>query len=163
MSFQLELHSSVIFYYFTATFVRWTFLKKIARFGSHSLWILYMWPVRTKIKNCKMKKIKLNQNPLNTFGAITCGHTLYPYIAHFMLYIFGIIHLCKCMCNSYIYWTVHHCNSWKQKTNLMSLAIFISLLMHSTGFGHKYIHYQELTTILLNYHIVRVFCKEWRV
>jgi len=31
----------------------------------------------------------------------------------------------------YIYWTVHHCNSWKQKTNLMSLAIFISLLLCS--------------------------------
>ena len=28
-----------------------------------------------------------------------------------------------------------HC-SWKQKTNLMSLAIFISLLMRSTCFGH---------------------------
>ena len=23
-----------------------------------------------------------------------------------------------------LHWTVHHCNSWKQKTNLMSLAIF---------------------------------------
>jgi len=25
---------------------------------------------------------------------------------------------------SHIYWTVHHCNSWKKKTSLMSLAIF---------------------------------------
>ena len=39
----------------------------------------------------------------------------------------------------------------------MSLAIFISLLMYSTCFGHKHIHHQERTTILLNYHIGRVF------
>jgi len=39
----------------------------------------------------------------------------------------------------------------------MSLAIFISLLMRSKCFGHYYIHHQELTTILLNYHIGRVF------
>ena len=29
---------------------------------------------------------------------------------------------------SYIYWTVHHCNSWKQKTNLKSLAILFHFL-----------------------------------
>jgi len=39
----------------------------------------------------------------------------------------------------------------------MSLAIFISLLMRSTCFGHLYIHHQELATVLLNYHIGRVF------
>jgi len=38
----------------------------------------------------------------------------------------------------------------------MSLAIFFSLLMCSTCFGHKYIHYQELATILLNCHIGRI-------
>jgi len=38
-----------------------------------------------------MKKIKLNQNPFNTIGAITCGQTLYPYTAHFMMYFFGKI------------------------------------------------------------------------
>jgi len=36
-----------------------------------------------------MKKIKLNQNPFNKFGATTCGQTLYPYIAHFMLYFWN--------------------------------------------------------------------------
>jgi hypothetical protein len=33
---------------------------------------------------------------------------------------------------------------------------FISLLMCSPCFGHKYIHHQELATILLNYNIGRV-------
>jgi len=32
----------------------------------------------------------------------------------------------------------------------------ISLLMCSTCFGHKYIHHQELATILSNYHIGRI-------
>jgi len=37
----------------------------------------------------------------------------------------------------------------------MSLAILFLLLMYSTYFGHKYIHHQELATVLLNYHIGR--------
>jgi len=32
-----------------------------------------------------------------------------------------------------------------------------SLLMCSTCFGHEYIHHQELATLLLNYHIGRIF------
>ena len=38
----------------------------------------------------------------------------------------------------------------------MSLAIFISLLMCLTCFGHQYIHHQELANVLLNYHIGRL-------
>ena len=34
-------------------------------------------------------------------------------------------------------------------------CFFISLLMYSTYFGLQYIHYQELATMLLNYHIGR--------
>jgi len=35
----------------------------------------------------------------------------------------------------------------------MSLAIFILLLRYSTCFGHEYAHLQELSTMMLNYHI----------
>ena len=38
----------------------------------------------------------------------------------------------------------------------MSLAVFISLLMCSTCFGHYYIHHEELPTVLLTYHIGRI-------
>jgi len=33
---------------------------------------------------------------------------------------------------------------------------FISLIMRSTYFGHKYIHLQERVTVLMNYHIGRL-------
>ena len=37
---------------------------------------------------------------------------------------------------SNIYWTVHHCNSWRMKDQLDVTCYFISLLMCSTCFGH---------------------------
>ena len=58
---------------------------------------------------------------------------------------------------SNVYWTVHHCNSWRIKGQLGVNCYFISLLMYSTGFGHQYIHHQERATVLLNYHIRRFF------
>ena len=36
-----------------------------------------------------------------------------------------------------VYWTVHHCNSWRMKDQLDATCYFISLLMCSTCFGHK--------------------------
>ena len=42
------------------------------------------------------------------------------------------------------------------KDQLDVTCYFISLLMHSTCFGHYYIHHQELATVLLNYHIGRL-------
>ena len=57
---------------------------------------------------------------------------------------------------TYVYWTVHHCDSWRIKDQLDVTCYFISLLMCSTCFGHQYIHHQELVTILLNYHIGRI-------
>ena len=42
------------------------------------------------------------------------------------------------------------------KDQLDVTCYFISLLMCSTCFGHKYIHHQELATVLLNYHIGRI-------
>ena len=50
----------------------------------------------------------------------------------------------------YVYWTVHHCDSWRIKDQLDVTCYFISLLMCSTCFGHYYIHHRELVTILLN-------------
>ena len=35
-----------------------------------------------------------------------------------------------------VYWTVHHCNSWRMKDQLDVTCYFISLLMCSTCFGH---------------------------
>jgi len=37
---------------------------------------------------------------------------------------------------SYVYWTVHHCDSWRIKDQLDVTCYFISLLMCSTCFGH---------------------------
>ena len=37
---------------------------------------------------------------------------------------------------SYVYWTVHHCDSWKIKDQHDVTCYFISLLMCSTCFGH---------------------------
>ena len=38
--------------------------------------------------------------------------------------------------STYVYWTVHHCNSWRIKDQLDVTCYFISLLMCSTCFGH---------------------------
>ena len=57
---------------------------------------------------------------------------------------------------SNVYWTVHHCNSWRMKDQLDVTCYFIPLLMCSTCFGHQYIHHQELATVLMNYHIGRL-------
>jgi len=35
-----------------------------------------------------------------------------------------------------VYWTVHHCNSWRIIDQLDVTCYFISLLMYSTCFGH---------------------------
>ena len=35
-----------------------------------------------------------------------------------------------------VYWTVHHCNSWRMKDQLDVTCYFISFLMCSTCFGH---------------------------
>ena len=35
-----------------------------------------------------------------------------------------------------VYWTVHHCNSWRMKNQLDATCYFISLIMRSTCFGH---------------------------
>ena len=40
------------------------------------------------------------------------------------------------LCQSNVYWTVHHCNSWGMKNQLDVTCHFISLLMRSTCFGH---------------------------
>ena len=37
---------------------------------------------------------------------------------------------------SNVYWTVHHCNSWRIKDQLDVTCYFISLLICSTCFGH---------------------------
>ena len=37
---------------------------------------------------------------------------------------------------SNVYWTVHHCNSWRMKDQLDVNCYFISLIMCSTCFGH---------------------------
>ena len=37
---------------------------------------------------------------------------------------------------SNVYWTVHHCNSWRMKDQLDVTCYFISLIMRSTCFGH---------------------------
>ena len=37
---------------------------------------------------------------------------------------------------SNVYWTVHHCNSWRIRGQLDVTCYFISLLMCSTCFGH---------------------------
>jgi len=49
-----------------------------------------------------------------------------------------------------VYWTVHHCNSWRMKDQLDVTCYFISLIMRSTCFGHQYIHLQELATVLMS-------------
>ena len=47
----------------------------------------------------------------------------------------------QCACTnmsvpSNVYWTVHHCNSWRMKNQLDVTCYFISLIMRSTCFGH---------------------------
>ena len=48
--------------------------------------------------------------------------------------------LCTLLSNilslSNVYWTVHHCNSWRMKDQLNVTWYFISILMCSTCFGH---------------------------
>jgi len=48
-----------------------------------------------------------------------------PERKHFSKYqVYTVKSIVKLVNKSYIYWNVHHCNSWKQKTNFVSLAIF---------------------------------------
>jgi len=42
----------------------------------------------------------------------------------------------KSFMESYVYWTVHHCDSWRIKDQLDVTCYFISRLMCSTCFGH---------------------------
>ena len=42
----------------------------------------------------------------------------------------------KHISSSNVYWTVHHCNSWRMKDQLDVTCYFISLIMRSTCFGH---------------------------
>ena len=58
-------------------------------------------------------------------------------------------------CESNVYWTVHHCNSWGMKNQLDVTCYFISIIMRSTCF-EQYIHLQEPATLLMNYHISRL-------
>jgi len=37
---------------------------------------------------------------------------------------------------SHVFWTVHHCDSWRTKDQLDVTCYFISLLMRPTCFGH---------------------------
>jgi len=46
------------------------------------------------------------------------------------------IHFCNGYNESYVYWTVHHCDIWRIKDQLDVTCCFISLLMYSTCFGH---------------------------
>ena len=50
---------------------------------------------------------------------------------------------------SNVYWTVHHCNSWRMKDQLDVTCYFISLLMCSTCFGHYDIHHQVMLLAIL--------------
>ena len=47
-------------------------------------------------------------------------------------------------------------NGWGKKNQLDVTCYFISLIMCSTCFGHKYIHLQEPATVLMNYHVGRL-------
>ena len=40
------------------------------------------------------------------------------------------------VCAPNVYWTVHHCNSWRMKNQLDVTCYFISVIMCSTCFGH---------------------------
>ena len=48
-----------------------------------------------------------------------------------------------------VYWTVHHCDNWRIKTQLDATWYFIVLLIGCTCFEHCYAHHQELATVML--------------
>ena len=48
-----------------------------------------------------------------------------------------------------VYWTLHHCDSWRIKNQLDATCYFILLLIDSTCFGHYYVHHQEFATVML--------------
>ena len=47
-----------------------------------------------------------------------------------------VVRFCERGIKSNVYWTVHHCNSWRMKDQLDVTCYFISLIMCSTCFGH---------------------------
>ena len=64
-----------------------------------------------------------------------------PVLCYIFLNILLANNLSLCSClnlrdKSNVYWTVHHCNSWRMKDQLDVTCYFISLLMCSTSFGH---------------------------
>ena len=99
--------------------------KKIGSSFPHDLW-------RWNRQNVpKRRHIQFRCRELPKIRNIT--YTTRPKFEIKNLYCCYIYHLNPVWFESYIYWTVHHCISWKQKTNLMSLAVFISLLMRSAS------------------------------
>ena len=54
----------------------------------------------------------------------------------------------ECTSESNVYWTEHHCNSWRMKDQLDVTCYFISLLMCSTCFGHYRIYSRNSRTFL---------------
>jgi len=61
-----------------------------------------------------------------------------------------------------VYWTVHHCDSWRIKNQLDTTWYIIVILISSTYFGHYYAHHQELANVMLITTLVVSFCKDRR-
>ena len=59
-----------------------------------------------------------------------------------------------------VYWTVHHCGSWRIKNQIHATCYFIVLLIGSTCFGHSCAHHQEFATMMLITTLVVSFCKD---
>ena len=132
-----------------------SFSEWVCRFignGQYSLWATQDWKFWTRIL-CYCRCV--------SYLAL-CVCATWPHFRRIMLYCISYIQLLnycfvikKCnnilsiifchndvfkhinyMYISNVYWTVHHCNSWRMKDQLDVTCYFISLLMCSTCFGH---------------------------
>ena len=107
--------------------------------------------VKKKVKRCFCKRELLKcmseefgcvQSELNQCAQLMCvclsvGRLLNNnHITRLQNGVFSGLKDLKYLWVSSVYWTVHHCNSWRMKDQLDVTCYFISLIMRSTCFGH---------------------------
>ena len=100
-------------------------------------WLPILTWVPSSIPPGTISKIRSSQGPhpiQHHDPCINQMHTrIVPYDAHICIEISLYTQLPP---TSYVYWTVHHCDSWRIKDQLDVTCYFISFLMCLTCFGH---------------------------
>ena len=97
--------------------------------------------IQWKVRKCFMHSEKYNNirqtanirnGNVSLLFVLAATVFLQPVVNRFKVYW----QLCATSAVTYVYWTVHHCDSWRIKEQLDVTCYFISRLMCSICFGH---------------------------